>query len=101
MCTLCSNIIYVAKRYTNKHKGENKMDFNFSVSIDVIRGNSVVNNSAVVDADTFDGDWRMLMTGAETPCEWDDDGNVTAYAVLSEDRWARDEADELFTELGL
>jgi hypothetical protein len=77
------------------------MDFNFSVSIDVIRGNSVVNNSAVVDADTFVGDWRMLMTGAETPCEWDDNGNVTAYAVLSEDRWAREEADELFAELGL
>ena len=43
----------------------------------------------------------MLMSGAETPCEWDDDGNVTAYAVLSEDREARDEADELFAELGL
>lgn len=77
------------------------MDFNFSVSIDVIRGNVVVNNSAVVDADTFAGDWQMLMTGAETPCEWDDNGNVTAYAVLSEDREAREEADELFAELGL
>lgn len=77
------------------------MDFNFSVSIDVIRGNSVYENSAVVDANTFDGDWRMLMSGAETPCEWDENGNVTAYAVLSEDREARDEADELFNELGL
>lgn len=77
------------------------MDFNFSTSIDVIRGNEVVLNSAVVDADTFTGDWQMLMTGAETPCEWDDNGAVTAYAVLSEDREARDEADELFAELGL
>lgn len=77
------------------------MNFDFSVSIDVIRGNSVVNNSAVVDTNTFTGDWQMLMTGAETPCEWGDDGNVTAYAVLSEDREARDEADELFAELGL
>lgn len=76
------------------------MNFNFSASIDVIRGNSVYVNSAVVDADTFAGDWRMLMTGAETPCEWDDNGNVTAYAVLSEDREAREEADELFAELG-
>ena len=77
------------------------MNFDFSVSIDVIRGNVVVNNSAVVDANTFTGDWQMLMTGAETPCEWDENGNVTAYAVLSEDREARDEADELFAELGL
>ena len=73
----------------------------FNVSIDVIRNNSVVSNSAVVDANTFDGDWQMLMSGAETPCEWDENGNVTAYAVLSEDREARDEADELFAELGL
>lgn len=77
------------------------MDFNFSVSIDVIRGNEVVLNSAVVDADTFVGDWQKLMSGAETPCEWDDNGNITAYAVLSEDREAREEADELFVELGL
>ena len=77
------------------------MNFDFSVSIDVIRGNSVVNNSAVVDANTFTGDWQMLMTGAETPCEWDDNGNVTAYAVLSEAGEAREEADELFDELGL
>lgn len=77
------------------------MNFDFSVSIDVIRGNEVICNSAVVDANTFVGDWRMLMSGAETPCEWDEQGNVTAYAVLSEDRWARDEADELFAELGL
>ena len=77
------------------------MNFDFSVSIDVIRGNSVVSNSAVVDAETFTGDWQMLMSGAETPCEWDAEGNVIAYAVLSEDKEARDEADELFAELGL
>ena len=59
------------------------MDMNFTnVSIDVIRGNSVVTNSAVVNADTFTGNWLQLMSGAETACEWDDNGNVTAYAVL-------------------
>ena len=73
----------------------------FNESIDVIRGNSVIENSAVVNPETFTGNWQMLMSGAETPCEWDNDGNITAYAVLSEDREARDEADELFAELGL
>lgn len=73
----------------------------FNISIDVIRNNSVVCNSAVVDADTFTGDWQMLMSGAETPCEWDEDGNVIAYAVLSEQKEYSDEADELLAELGL
>ena len=73
----------------------------FNVSIDVIRNNSVILNSAVVDANTFTGDWQLLMTGAETPCEWDEQGNVIAYAVLSEDREACDEVDEMFAELGL
>lgn len=61
----------------------NKNFSTFITFIDVIRDNSVYENSAVVDADTFAGDWQMLMSGAETPCEWDEDGNVVAYAVLS------------------
>lgn len=56
-----------------------------SIFIDVIRGNMVFEKSAVVDCNTFSGDWEQLMTGAETPCEWGDDGEVTAYAVIHSD----------------
>jgi hypothetical protein len=75
------------------------MKINTNVFIDIIRENSIYENSAVVDADTFAGNWQMLMSGAETPCEWDENGNVTAYAVLSEDREAREIANEIFAEL--
>jgi hypothetical protein len=72
-----------------------------SVSIDIIRGNSVYENTAVVDADTFKGDWFMLNKGMETPCEWDENGNVTAYAIIHEDRKAWEIANDIFAELGL
>lgn len=56
-----------------------------SIFIDVIRKNSVYEKNAVVDRNTFSGNWEQLMTGVETPCEWGNDGEVTAYAVIHDD----------------
>lgn len=68
------------KRGTPRDKQEGGM---MSVTIDVIRGNSVYLRAAVVSEDTYRGGWEALMRGEEVPCEWGEDGTPVAWDVLS------------------